>query len=587
MMAPEWIKSLIIYEVSTKAFTSPNGPGSGNFDSLRSKLPYLQDLGVTGIWLTGHSLSDPTHFYNIWTQYACIHPGEIDPTLGTDGLFKELIEAAHEVEIKVFLDVITHGVINSSPLIREKPHWFKGGSWGMTDYDWHGGHSDLDDWWINLWVAYVERFGIDGFRLDVAIHRPDLWKRIRERAVEVGHPVVIFPEIGPGFSGVTDFIQWGDRLSDNHGVISDNEMFSDVFSNTKHAIRSETNKAFRVLIEYADGTSASNYDDRPYRIQVEYRGIRESMTNEYQSGNYQRHDIILGITDAPKKTIENIIIEHSENPRIHGGPGGSISWQLKRDIEADFHVTIEYVESSMRLAFPMRCPPGQWLSTQLSCHDNGWEGYDLDSNPYVAQGSRFMFGYSLILSPSIPLFMSGEEFDADFLPLPDLSPKLYDGVNPGKGKWLYGSWIQWDQLTDIRKSEMLDDVKRLIRIRRDNQDLIYPLRVGDMIDHIAPISYDASTKLPRPYLYWNNDKCLLIAGNPHADQDVEIRFNIAFENFGFDSSEKVTMMNLWTEGKKEVMDLHDVNRKQFTIRKDKIHRGGLLILVIEKFIDSR
>jgi hypothetical protein len=40
-VSPEWMKDLIIYEVATKGFTSPNGPESGTFASLESKLSYL------------------------------------------------------------------------------------------------------------------------------------------------------------------------------------------------------------------------------------------------------------------------------------------------------------------------------------------------------------------------------------------------------------------------------------------------------------------------------------------------------------------------------------------------------------------
>jgi uncharacterized lipoprotein YddW (UPF0748 family) len=76
---------------------------------------------------------------------------------------------------KDFLDVITHGVINYSPLIGEHPAWFKGESWGMTDFDWYGGHSDLDDWWVKTYTDYVTRYGVDGFRLDVNMYRPELW----------------------------------------------------------------------------------------------------------------------------------------------------------------------------------------------------------------------------------------------------------------------------------------------------------------------------------------------------------------------------------------------------------------------------
>ena len=45
----------------------------------------------------------------------------------------------------------------------------------MVDYDWKGGHTDLDDWWVKTWTNYVTQYGVDGFRLDVDIYRPDLW----------------------------------------------------------------------------------------------------------------------------------------------------------------------------------------------------------------------------------------------------------------------------------------------------------------------------------------------------------------------------------------------------------------------------
>ena len=42
----------------------------------------------------------------------------------------------------------------------------------------------------------------------------------------------------------------------------------------------------------------------------------------------------------------------------------------------------------------------------------------------------------------IPIFFSGEEFDATFYALPELTPDLYGGKDAGKGRWLYGAaWI--------------------------------------------------------------------------------------------------------------------------------------------------
>ncbi len=58
---PSWARDLIIYEIATKGFTSPKGPESGTFNSLKDRLAYLEELGITGIWLTGHSLADAHH----------------------------------------------------------------------------------------------------------------------------------------------------------------------------------------------------------------------------------------------------------------------------------------------------------------------------------------------------------------------------------------------------------------------------------------------------------------------------------------------------------------------------------------------
>src|SRR3990172_8100352 len=48
---PLWYKDAIIYELHVRAFFDSNGDGIGDFRGLTQKLDYLQDLGVTAIWL--------------------------------------------------------------------------------------------------------------------------------------------------------------------------------------------------------------------------------------------------------------------------------------------------------------------------------------------------------------------------------------------------------------------------------------------------------------------------------------------------------------------------------------------------------
>jgi len=48
---PLWYKDAIIYEVRVRSFMDSDGDGIGDLRGLRSKLDYLQELGVTALWL--------------------------------------------------------------------------------------------------------------------------------------------------------------------------------------------------------------------------------------------------------------------------------------------------------------------------------------------------------------------------------------------------------------------------------------------------------------------------------------------------------------------------------------------------------
>jgi hypothetical protein len=105
-----------------------------------------------------------------------------------------MVAAAHEHGIRVLLDVISHGVVDESPLVSEHPKWFSGRSWGMTDYNYED--PEFREWWVDLWVSYVRRFGVDGFRVDIDLRDAELWDTIAQRCAEAGHEVLVMPELG-------------------------------------------------------------------------------------------------------------------------------------------------------------------------------------------------------------------------------------------------------------------------------------------------------------------------------------------------------------------------------------------------------
>ena len=77
----------------------------------------------------------------------------------------------------------------------------------MCDFDWHGNHKDLDEWWIGAWTDCIKQYEVDGFRLDISIARPDVRKKIRENAAALGHDIVMFEEGDFPIAGVSDFPQ--------------------------------------------------------------------------------------------------------------------------------------------------------------------------------------------------------------------------------------------------------------------------------------------------------------------------------------------------------------------------------------------
>lgn len=92
------------YEIFVSSYADSNGDGIGDLNGITAKLPYLHDLGYTGIWLTPIFASTTYHKYNASNYF------EIDPTFGTMDDLKTLVAKAHELNIKIILD----GVFNHS-----------------------------------------------------------------------------------------------------------------------------------------------------------------------------------------------------------------------------------------------------------------------------------------------------------------------------------------------------------------------------------------------------------------------------------------------------------------------------------------
>ncbi|HUB79073.1 MAG TPA: maltose alpha-D-glucosyltransferase [Bryobacteraceae bacterium] len=107
---PLWYKDAIIYELHVKAFADSNADGIGDFPGLMQKLDYLQDLGVTCIWLLPFFPSPlRDDGYDI-ADYQNVHP-----SYGTLDDFKAFLAAAHDRELQVMIELVINHTSDQHP----------------------------------------------------------------------------------------------------------------------------------------------------------------------------------------------------------------------------------------------------------------------------------------------------------------------------------------------------------------------------------------------------------------------------------------------------------------------------------------
>ena len=108
-----WYKDAIIYELHVRAFADSNGDGIGDFPGLLSRLDYLQDLGITCIWLLPFFPSPlRDDGYDI-SNYV-----DVNPSYGTLKDFKTFLDAAHQRNMQVMIELVINHTSDQHP-------WFK------------------------------------------------------------------------------------------------------------------------------------------------------------------------------------------------------------------------------------------------------------------------------------------------------------------------------------------------------------------------------------------------------------------------------------------------------------------------------
>jgi alpha-glucosidase len=108
-----WWRTAVVYEVYLRSFADSDGDGVGDVNGLRSRLPYLVDLGVDAVWVTPWYPSPMAD-----GGYDVSDHRDIDPRLGTLADVDALLTEAHDAGLRLIVDLVANHTSAEHPWFR-------------------------------------------------------------------------------------------------------------------------------------------------------------------------------------------------------------------------------------------------------------------------------------------------------------------------------------------------------------------------------------------------------------------------------------------------------------------------------------
>lgn len=103
MASKQWHKEMAVYQIWTRSFCDGNGDGIGDLWGVLSKLDYIRSLGVDAIWFSPIYPSPNADFGYDISDYM-----DINPEYGDLGVFRQVLDGAHERGMRVFMDLVVN-----------------------------------------------------------------------------------------------------------------------------------------------------------------------------------------------------------------------------------------------------------------------------------------------------------------------------------------------------------------------------------------------------------------------------------------------------------------------------------------------
>lgn len=288
----------VFYEIFVHAFYDSNGDGIGDLNGVRAKLDYLEELGVTGLWLLPVHPSPSYHKYDVSDYYG------IHPDYGTMEDMKALLAEAHNRDIIVLIDMVINHTSDQHPFFLEAK---KGEENPFRDYyvwssdtllqkenpwHWHENPGDKEKYYGFFWKGmpdlnfdkpevreemkktgtyWLTEVGVDGFRLDAIkyiypdslVHKNvEWWQEYRASLEESGEDFFLVAELWDKAEYIAPFLDRGVHSAFNFDLsFTIDTMLATGKDPGLGKLMSEIQKQYMELSDaYHDATFIKNHD---------------------------------------------------------------------------------------------------------------------------------------------------------------------------------------------------------------------------------------------------------------------------------------------------------------------------------------
>ena len=294
----------VFYEIFVYSFCDSNGDGIGDLQGVISKLDYLEELGINGIWFMPVHPSQSYHKYDVRDYY------DIDPDYGTLEDMQQLLDECNARGIKVITDLVLNHTgddhewfltaceylrnlpSGAEPDLNECPYvgyyYFnrEGGSnyYAVSGSEWYyeGQFSpdmpdlDLANETVRAEIKAIMEFwfdmGVSGFRLDAAKEfysgsaskNIEVLNWIQTTATSIKEDAYLVAEVWEDFSNVTNYYTSGITSLFNFPFANSQGKIASVLRGAGSATTVASYAKALAQAEAAYGESNPNYIDAPF-----------------------------------------------------------------------------------------------------------------------------------------------------------------------------------------------------------------------------------------------------------------------------------------------------------------------------------